>query len=51
LADTATFETALMGARFGPDEGCGVRIVSFDEGIDVLEQLFDRGEGSAAQRP
>jgi hypothetical protein len=37
LTDTAAFETTLMDACFRPDEGYGVRIVSFDEGIS--EQL------------
>jgi hypothetical protein len=50
LTDTATFETTLMDACLRPDEGCGIHIVSFDKGIGMLEQLFDGGEGSAAQR-
>src|ERR1041385_8688445 len=39
-----------MDFGFGPDERLGVLIVGFDEGIDVLSELFDRGEGGAMQR-
>lgn len=28
----------------------GIGVVEVDEGIDVLPELFDRGEGSAVQR-
>ena len=33
-----------------PGEWFGVLVVSGDEGIDVLLQLLDGGEGSPAQR-
>ena len=36
-----------MDLGFGPDEGLGVFVVGLDEGVDVLAQLFDGGEGSA----
>src|SRR6476660_3672437 len=39
-----------MDFGFSPDEGRSVFIVAVDKGIDVLAQLFDRGEGGAAQR-
>jgi hypothetical protein len=39
-----------MDPGFGPDEWLGVLVVSFDEGIDMLAQLRDGGERSAAQR-
>jgi hypothetical protein len=38
-----------MDLGFGPDEWLGVGIVGFNEGIDVEPELFDRGEGSAAE--
>jgi hypothetical protein len=34
---------------FGPDEGLGVVVIGFNEGIDVLPELFDGCEGSAMQ--
>src|SRR6516165_1384316 len=43
-------EAALVDLRLGPDEGLGVAIIGFDEGIDVLPELLDRGEGRAAER-
>ena len=33
-----------------PLEGCGGRVVRFDEGIDGLAQLPDRGEAGAVER-
>ena len=39
-----------MDDRLGPDEGCCVGIIGLDEGIDVLPELGNGGEGSAAQR-
>jgi hypothetical protein len=50
LADTAIFEAALMHLGFGPHEGCGIFIVVGDEGIDVIPELLDRGEGRALER-
>jgi hypothetical protein len=44
------FETLLMDFGFGPDERFGVGVVVINEGIDVLSELFDGGEGFAAQR-
>jgi hypothetical protein len=44
------FETLLIGSGLGPDERLGVSIVGLDEGVDVLSELFDRGEGCAAER-
>ena len=38
-----------MDFGFGPDEGPGALIVGLDEGIDVLPELGDGGEGRAAQ--
>ena len=43
-------EAALVDLGLGPDEGLGVAIIGFDEGIDVLPELLDRGEGRAAER-
>jgi hypothetical protein len=34
-----------MDFGFGPDERLGVSLASIDEGVDVLSELFDRGEG------
>jgi hypothetical protein len=39
-----------MHLGFGPDERIGVCVIGFDEGIDVLSELLDRGEGSAVKR-
>jgi hypothetical protein len=44
------FETLLIDSGLGPDERLGVSIVGLDEGVDVLSELFDRGEGCAAER-
>ena len=38
-----------MNFGFAPDERLGVGIVSIDEGVDVLSEMFDRGEGFVAQ--
>ena len=38
-------ETLLVDLGFSPDERRCVDIVVFDEGIDVLSQLLDGGEG------
>ena len=38
-----------MDLGLGPDEWLGIGVVGIDEGIDVLSELFDRGEGCAAQ--
>ena len=37
-------EAFLVEFGLGPDERFGVAIVGVDEGIDVLSELFDRGE-------
>ncbi len=34
----------------GPDEGLSLVVVGFDVGIDVLLELFEACEGSAAER-
>ena len=39
-----------MDLGFGPDEGFCVLIVSFDEGVDVGDEVLDAGEGSAVER-
>ena len=39
-----------MDLGLGPDEGLGIGVVGLDEGVDVLSELFDRGEGCAAER-
>ncbi len=44
------FEAFLMDLGLGPDKRGGIGVVGLDEGIDVLPELFDRGEGSAVQR-
>ena len=49
MADTTTFDAALVDDSFGPDEGLGALVVGFDESIDVLPELRDGGEGSAMQ--
>jgi hypothetical protein len=33
-----------MDFGFGPGEGLGIFVIGLDEGIDVLPELFDRGE-------
>src|SRR5580765_7128964 len=38
-----------MGLGISPDEWLGVLIIGFDEGIDVLPELLDGGEGGAVQ--
>src|SRR5215470_3726686 len=38
-----------MDVGLGPSEGGGVVVIGLDEGIDVLLELLDRGEGGAAQ--
>ena len=38
-----------MDLGFGPDEWLGVGIVGFNEVIDVLPELFDRGEGRVVE--
>src|SRR4029450_2594943 len=43
------FEAFLMDLGLGPGERGGIGVVGLDEGIDVLSQLLDRGEGSAVQ--
>jgi len=44
------FDALLMDFGLGPDERLGVGIVGIDERIDVLPELFDRGEGCSLQR-
>ena len=44
------FEALLMDFGLGPDKGRGVGVVGLDEGIDVLPELVDGGEGGAAER-
>ena len=44
------FEALLVDLGFGPGERLGVFIVGLDEGVDVLAELLDGGEGSAVQR-
>ena len=39
----------LANIGFGPDEGFGILVVRFDEGIDVLPELLDRGEGGPSE--
>ena len=34
----------------GPDEGLSFVVIGFDVGIDVLLELFEAGEGGAAER-
>ena len=43
------FERLLVDPGLGPDEGLCVSIVGSDEGVDVLSELFDRGEGCATE--
>jgi hypothetical protein len=50
LSDTAVFEPPLVDFFLGPSEWLGCLIVGGDESIDVLLQLLEGGEGSAAQR-
>jgi hypothetical protein len=50
LADTATFDAALVDLCFGPDEGLSILVVGLDEGIDVLAKLGDGVEGRTLQR-
>ena len=44
------FEAFLMDLGLGPGKRGGIGVVGLDEGIGVLPELFDRGEGSAVQR-
>jgi len=39
----------LANIGFRPDERFGVLVVRFDEGIDVLPELLDRGEGGPSE--
>ena len=39
-----------MDLGLGPGKRGSIGVVGLDEGIDVLSELFDRGEGSAVQR-
>ena len=39
-----------MDLGLGPGERGGIDVVGLDEGIDVLPELFDRGEGRTVQR-
>ena len=39
-----------MDLGLGPGKWGGIGVVGLDEGIDVLPELFDRGEGGAVQR-
>ena len=39
-----------MELGLGPGKRGGIGVVGLDEGIDVLSELFDRGEGSAVER-
>ena len=50
MADTATFDAALVDLCFGPYEGFGILIVGLDEGIDVLAKLGDGVEGRTVRR-
>ena len=50
MSDTAAFEPPLVDFFLGPSEWLGCLIVGGDESIDVLLQLLEGGEGSAAQR-
>jgi hypothetical protein len=34
-------EALLIDFGFGPGEGLGLFVIGFDEGIDVLPELFD----------
>ena len=38
-----------MNFRLGPDEGLGLGVVGVDEVVDVLPELFDRGEGRVVE--
>jgi hypothetical protein len=49
LTDTSAFDASLMDLGFCPDERLGMLVVGVDEGIDVLPELLDRGEGGAVQ--
>jgi len=49
LVRETDFETLLMNFGLAPDEGLGLRVVGIDEVVDVLSELFDRGEGFVAQ--
>ena len=44
------FEAFLMDLGLGPGKRGGIGVIGLDKGIDVLSELFDRGEGSAVQR-
>ena len=39
-----------MDLGLAPDEWLGICVVGINEGVDVLSELFDRGEGFLAQR-
>jgi len=46
----AVLEPSLVDLSLGPGERLGCLTVGSDEGIDMLLQLLDGGEGSAVQR-
>jgi hypothetical protein len=49
LSDTPVFEPPLVDLFLGPGEGLSRLVVGGDEGIDMLLQLFDGGEGGAVE--
>ena len=42
------FEDGIGGC--GPDEGTGFGVIAIDEAFDLVDELFDVGEGSTADR-
>jgi hypothetical protein len=49
LVRETRFETLLVDFGLGPDERFGIDVVVINEGIDVLSELFDGGEGLVGQ--
>ena len=50
MSDTAILEASLADFFLGPGEGVSCVVVGGDEGIDMLPQLFEGGEGGSIQR-
>jgi hypothetical protein len=50
LVRETCLEALLIDLGFGPGEGLGIFVIGLDEGIDVLPELFDRGEWRVLER-
>jgi hypothetical protein len=50
FAHTSAFNATLIHLGFGLGERLGMLIIGFDEGIELVPELFDGREGHAVQR-